>query len=87
MEQQTGSNLGKEYHKAVYCLFNLYAEYIMWNARLDESQAGIKICGRNISNLRYTDDTTLFAESEEELKNLLMKVKEKSEKAGLKLNI
>ena len=67
------------------CLFNLYAEYIMRNARLDE--AGIKIAGRNINNLRYADDTTLMAESEEELKRLLMKVKEESEKAGLKLNI
>ena len=69
------------------CLFNLYAEYIMWNAWLDEAQARIKIAGRNINNLRYADDTTLMAESEEELKSLLMKVKEKSEKAGLKLNI
>ena len=69
------------------CLFNLCAEYIMQNARLDEAQAGIKIAGRNINNLRYADDTTLMAESEEELKNLLMKVKEESEKTGLKLNI
>ena len=69
------------------CLFNLYAEYIMQNARQDESQAGIKIAGRNINNLRYTDDTILMAESEEELKSLLMKVKEESEKVGLKLNI
>ena len=69
------------------CLFNLYAEDIMRNARLDEAQAGIKIVGRNISNLRYADDTTLMAESEEELKTLLMKVKEKSQKAGLKFNI
>ena len=69
------------------CLFNLYAEYIMRNAGLEEAQAGIKIAGRNIHNLRYTDDTTLMAESEEELKNLLMKVKEESEKVGLKLNI
>ena len=69
------------------CLFNLYTECILWNARLDEAQAGIKIAGRNINNLRYTDDTTLMAESEEELKSLLMKVKEESEKAGLKLNI
>ena len=68
------------------CLFNLYAEYIMQNAGLDEAQAGIKIAGRNINNLRYADDTTLMAESEEELKSLLMKVKEKSEKVGLKLN-
>ena len=69
------------------CLFNLYAEYIMQNARLDEAQAGIKTAGRNINNLRYTDDTTLMAESKKELKSLLMKVKEKSEKVGLKLNI
>ena len=69
------------------CLFNLYAEYIMRNAELNETQAGIKISGRNINNLRYADDTTLMAESEEELKSLLMKVKEESEKAGLKLNI
>ena len=69
------------------CLFNLYAEYIMRNARLDETQARIKIAGRNISNLRYADDTTLMAESKEKLKSLLMKVKEESEKAGLKLNI
>ena len=69
------------------CLFNLYAEYIMRNSGLDEVQAGIKIAGRNIDNLRYADDTTLMAESEEELKSLLMKVKEESEKVGLKLNI
>ena len=69
------------------CLFNLYAEYIMRNSGLDEAQAGIKIARRNISNLRYADDTTLMAESKEELKNLLMEVKEESEKAGLKLNI
>ena len=69
------------------CLFNLYAEYIMQNAGLDEAQAAIKIAGRNINNLRYADDTTLMAESEEELKSLLMKVKEESEKVGLKLNI
>ena len=62
------------------CLFNLYAEYIMWNARLDKSQAGIKVPGRNINNLRYTYDNTLMAESKEELKSLLMKVKEESEK-------
>ena len=68
------------------CLLNLYAEYTMENARLDKAQAGIKISGRNINNLRYADDTTLMAESEEELKSLLMKVKEESEKAGLKLN-
>ena len=69
------------------CLFNLHAEHIMWNARLDVAQAGIKISRRNINNLRYADDTTLMAESEKELKSLLMKVKEESEKAGLKLNI
>ena len=69
------------------CLFNLYAEYIMRNGGLEEAQAGIKVAGRNINNLRYTDDTTLMAESEEELKSLLMKVKEESVKAGLKLNI
>ena len=69
------------------CLFNLYAEYIIRNAGLEEAQAGIKIGGRNINNLRYADDTTLMAESEEELKSLLMKVKEESEKVGLKLNI
>ena len=68
-------------------LFNLYAEYIMRNAGLDEAQAGIRIAGRNINNLRYADDTTLMAESEEELKSFLMKVKEESEKVGLKLNI
>ena len=69
------------------CLFNFYAEYIMQNAGLDEAQAGIKTAGKNINNLRYADDTSLMAESKEELKSLLMKVKEKSEKAGLKLNI
>ena len=69
------------------CLFNLYAEYIMGNAGLEEAQAGIKIAGRNINNLRYADDTTLMAESEEELKSLLMKVKEEGERVGLKLNI
>ena len=69
------------------CLFNLYAEYIMRNAGLHEVQAGIKIAGRNINNLRYADDTTLMAESEEELESLLMRVKEESEKVGLKLNI
>ena len=88
MEQQTGSKLGKEYIKAVYCLspclFNLYAE---WNARLDEAQAGIKIAGRNINNLRYADDKTLMAGSKEELRSLLIKVKEEGGKAGLKLNI
>ena len=86
MEQWIGSKLGKEYVKAVLspCLFNFYAEYIMWNAGLDESQAGIKISGRNINNLRNAHDTTLMAESEEELKSLLMKVKEESEKSWLK---
>ena len=69
------------------CLFNLYAEYIMRNAGLDEAQAGIKVAGININNLRYADDTTFMAESKKELKSLLMKVKEKSEKVGLKLNI
>ena len=69
------------------CLFNLYAEYIMRNARLDEAQAGIKIAGRNINNLRYADDTTLMAESKEDLKSILMKVKEESEKVSLKLNM
>ena len=69
------------------CLYNIYAEYIMWNARLDEAQAGIKFAGRNINDLRYADNTSLMAESEEELKSLLIKVKEESEKAGLKLNI
>ena len=89
LEQRTGSKLGKEYVKAVYChpAYLTYAEYIMGNARLDEAQAGIKISGRNINNLRYADDTTLMAESKKELKSLLMKVKEKSENAGLKLNI
>ena len=69
------------------CLFKLYAEYIIWNTGLDEAQAGIKIAWRNINNLRYADDTTLMAESKKELKSLLMKVKEESEKSGLKLNI
>ena len=69
------------------CLFTLYAEYIVQNARLGEAQAGIKIARRNINNFRYTDNTTLMAESKEELRSLFMKVKEKSEKAGLKLNI
>ena len=77
MEQWTGSKLKKEYVKAVYCHpAYLYAEYIIQNAGLDDSQAGIKIAGRNVSNLRYADDTTLMAETEEELKSLLMKVKE-----------
>ena len=85
MQQQTGSKLEKEYIKAVYC-HPAYLTY-MRNAGLDEAQAGIKIAGRNINNLRYADDTTLVAESEEELKSLLMKVKEESGKGGLKLNI
>ena len=82
--------IGKGVHQGCIlspCLFTLYAEYIMGNTGLDEAQAGIKIAGRNFSNLRYANDTTLMAESEEELKSLLMKVKEKSEEAGLKLNI
>ena len=82
--------MGKEYNKAVYCLpdnYNLHAEYIMRKAGLEETQAGIKIAGRNINNLRYADDTTLMAESEEELKNLVMREKEESAKNGLKLNI
>ena len=93
MEKQTGSKSGEEYLKAVYC-HPAYLTYmqstscrIQWNARLDEAQTGIKIARRNINNLRYADDTTLMAESEEELKSLLMKVKEESEKIGLKLNI
>ena len=82
--------IGKGVHQVCIlspCLFNLYAEYIMRNAGLEEAQAGIKIAGRNINNLRYSDDTTLMAESEGKLKSLLMKVKEESEKVGLKLNI
>ena len=93
MEQWTGYKLRKEYVKSVYlliplspCLFNLYAEYIMRYAGLDKSQPGVKSVRRNINNLRYADDTTLMAESVEELKSLLMKVKEESE-VGLKLNI
>ena len=82
--------VGKGVHQGCIlspCLFNFYAEYIMRNAGLDETQAGIKIVRRNINNLRYADDTTLMAESEEELKSLLMKVKGENEKVGLKLNI
>jgi len=82
--------IGKGVHQGCIlspCLFNLYAEYITQNDKLDETQPGIKIAGRNISNLRYADDTTLMAERKEELKRLLMKVKDESEKAGLKLNI
>ena len=90
MEQQTGSKLGKEYIKgSVLSLsfFNSYAEHIMWNAGLDEAQAGIKISGRNSNSVTYLDDITLMEESKEELKSLLMKVKEESEKVVLKLNI
>ena len=86
MEQQTGSKIWKGVGQGCIlspCLFNLYAKYIMRNAGLEEAQAGIKIAGRNINNLRHEDDTTLMAESEEELKSLLMKVKEESEKVGL----
>ena len=82
--------IGKGVHQGCMlspCLFNLCAEYMTWNARLDETQAGIKIARRNINNLRYTDDTTLLAAREEELKSLLMKVKQESGKVGLKLNI
>ena len=87
--EETGSKSEKEYVKTMFspCLFNLYVEYIMRNAGLDEAQAEIKIAGRNIKNLRYADDTTLMAEIEEELKSLLNKMKEESEKVGLKLNI
>ena len=91
MEKQTASKLEKEYVKAVYChpanLTYMQTQYVMRNARLDEAQAGIKITGRNINNLRYADETTLMAESKEELKSLLMKVKEECGKVGLKLNI
>ena len=90
LEQWTASELGKgvcQGYMLSPCLFNLYAEYIIRNAGLDEAQAGIKIAGRNNNNLRYVDDTTLMAESEEKLKSLLMKVKEESEKVDLKLNI
>ena len=79
---QIGKGVHQSYILSPY-LFNLYAEYIMWNAGLDEAQAGIKVARRNINNFRYADDTTLMAESEEELKSLLMKVKEKSEKVDL----
>ena len=86
MQVKTGAKLGKEYIKAVYChpAYLVYAEYIMRNAGLEEAQAGIKIAGRNINNLRYADDTTLMAESDEELKSLLIKLKEGREKAGFK---
>ena len=86
MEQQIGKGVPQGCILSPF-LFNLYAEYIMKNAGLEEAQAGIKIAGRNINNLRYADNTTLMAESKEELKSLLMKVKEESEKIGLKLNI
>ena len=86
MEQQTGSKSGKEYVKAV-CCHPAYLTYMQRNPGLDEAQAGIKIAGRNINNLRYADNSTLMAEREKELKSLLMKVKEESEKVGLKLNI
>ena len=89
MEQQR-FQIGKEVRQGCTmspCLFNLYAEYFMQNAQLDEAQAGIKIAGRNINNLRYADDTTLMAESKEELQSLLMKVKEESEKVDLKFSI
>ena len=82
--------IGKGVHQGCMsspCLFKLYADYIVWNAGLEEAQAGIKIVGRNINHLRYADDTTLMAERKEELKSLLMKVKEEGEKVGLKLNI
>ena len=88
MKQQTGSKQEKEYFKAVYCHpAYFYEEYIMRNAGLEEVQAGIKIVGRNINNLRYSEDSILMAESEEKQMSLLMKVKEESQKAGLKLNI
>ena len=90
MEQQTGSKIGKGVRQGCIlspCLFNFYAEYIMRNTGLEEAQAGIKSAGRNINNPRYADDTTLMTESEEELKSLLMEVKEESEKVGLKLSI
>ena len=89
IEQWTGSKLGKEYVKAIYCppVYLIYAEYIMGNTRLEEAQAGVKIAGWNISNLRYANDTTFMAESEEEIKSLLMKIKEESEKVDWKLSI
>ena len=89
MEQWTGSKVGKEHVKALYChpAYLTYMQSTIWSVGLDDSQAGIKIAGRNINNLRYAHDTTLMAESEEELKSLLMKLKEESEKVGLKLNI
>ena len=86
MEQQTGKGVCQGCILSP-CLFNLYAEYIVWNAGLDEAQAGIKFAGRNVNTFRYSDNTTLMAESKKELKSLLMKIKEESEKAGLKFNI
>ena len=89
MKQWTGSKIGKGVHQGCVlspCLFNFYADYIMWNAELDESQAGIKIARRNITNLTYVDVTSLKAESKDEQNSLLMKLKEESEKANLKLN-
>ena len=89
MEQQTGLKLGKEFIKVVYChpAYLTYAEYVKLNAGVDESEAGIKIAGRNINNLRYADNATLMADSEEELKSFLKRMKEESENASLKLNI
>ena len=90
MEPTDWFQIGKGVHQGCIlspCLFNIYAEYIMQNAGLDEVEAGIKMSGRNINNLRYADDTTLMGESEEELKSLLMKVKEGNEKFGLKINL
>ena len=90
LDMEQWFKIGKGIHKGCIlspCLFNLYAEYIMRNTEPEEAQSGIKIAGRNINNLRYADDTTLMIESEEELKSLLMKVEEESEKVGLKLNI
>ena len=89
MEQRTGCKLGKEYIKAVYChlAYLTYMQSISCKSLLDQAQAGIKVAGRNINNLRYADDTSLMAESKEELKSLLMKMKENSKKAGLKLNV
>ena len=89
MEQQTGSKYEKEYIKAVYChpVYLTYMQSTSWEMQGCETQAGIKIARRNINNLRYADDTTLMAESEDELKSLLIKLKEESEKSGLKLNI
>ena len=90
VEQHTGSKSGKGVRQGCIlspCVFNLYAESIMWNAGLDKAQAAVKIAGRNINNLRYVDDTTLMAENKKEINSLLMKVKEESDKVGLKFNI